>query len=301
MCPRSKLLLVNSGGPGVLAEWQACFAGILPNVRVRALDDPAIDRRAVDYVLVYDPPAGRLAQFPNLKLILSSGAGVDHITRDATCLRHIPIVRMGGEETAQRMGEYVCFAALYLLRDMRRAVAAQSLCRWDHFEVERNAPSTTVGVMGLGNVGLAAARMLQALNFEAIGWTRTRRSLEGLECFAGREEQRAFLERSDILVCLLPGTPDTRNMVKSETIALLPRGAAIINVSRGSVVNDEDLLSALDSAHLSGAVLDVFDCEPLPPHSPLWSHPKVMVTPHIAALAVKVRAGALRGRRDWQA
>jgi glyoxylate/hydroxypyruvate reductase A len=244
-----------------------------------------IDARAVDYVLVYDPPPGVLVRFPNLKLILSSGAGVDHITKDATVPKHIPIVRMGGEGTAQRMGEYVCFAALYLLRDMRRALVAQSMRRWDHFEITRSAPTTTVGVMGLGNIGRLAARMLQRLNFKVIGWARSRKNIEGVRCFEGPVELEAFLQKSDILVCLLPGTPETRNLLRAETIALLPKGAAVINVSRGNVMNDKDMLSALDNGGLSGAILDVFEQEPLPSDSPLWTHPRVMVTPHIAALA----------------
>jgi glyoxylate/hydroxypyruvate reductase A len=192
---------------------------------------------------------------------------------------------MGGEGTGQRMGEYVCFAALFLLRDMRRALAAQSMRRWDHFEVTRSAATTTIGVMGLGNIGLAAARMLERLNFQVIGWARSRKNLEGLRCYAGPADLEAFLRQSDILVCLLPGTEDTRNLIRAETISLLPEGAAVINVSRGSVVNDEDLMSALDDGRLSGAILDVFEQEPLPAGSPLWTHPRVMVTPHIAALA----------------
>jgi glyoxylate/hydroxypyruvate reductase A len=283
----SRLLLVNPGGLAALPEWQECFAALLPDLQVRWLGDSTIDARAVDYVLVYEPPAGALARLPNLKLILSSGAGVDHIIKDSTVPEHVPIVRMGGEGTAQRMGEYVCFAALYLLRDIRRALIGQSARRWDHFELGKSAPSTTVGVMGLGNIGVVAARMLQSLNFRVIGWARTRKTLDGLDCFAGQEELPDFLRRSDILTCLLPGTPETRKLIRAEMIRLLPEGAALINVSRGSVIDEKDLLSALDSGRLSGAVLDVFEQEPLPPDSPLWSHPRVMVTPHIAALACR--------------
>lgn len=281
------MILVTSYGDESLAEWRGCFARLLTGAPVAAIDDPGVDVDAVEYVFVYKPPAGRLAQFPNLKLILSMGAGVDHIIKDPTWPRHIPLVRMGGEHTAQRMGEYVCLAALSLLRDMHRVIRAQAECVWDHFETPRNATQTRVGVMGLGNLGLPAARMLQRLGFVVSGWSRTRKSLEGLRCFAGPSERNAFLAQSDILVCLLPDTVETKGVLNSEALSRLPRAAGLVNAARGSHLVMRDLIDALDSGQLSGAVLDVFEVEPLPSDDPAWRHPGIVVTPHIGSLASK--------------
>ena len=247
--------------------------------------DAAVSPADVEYVFVWQPPPGRLAALPNLRLILSSGAGVDHITADPHWPRHVGIVRMGGAETVQRMNEYVCLAVLALLRDMPRIIAGQAARRWDNLDAGRCATETRVGVMGLGNLGAAAARALAGLGFVVAGWSRSAKSIPGVESFAGEGARDAFLARSDILVCLLPDTPDTRGMVRAETIALLPPGAAVVNAGRGGHVVLPDVLAALDGGHLSGAVLDVFETEPLPAKHPVWAHPKVIVTPHVASLA----------------
>ncbi|MBC7802214.1 MAG: glyoxylate/hydroxypyruvate reductase A, partial [Gemmatimonadaceae bacterium] len=201
---------MNSGGEAAVAEWQAEFAVSAPNLTVRWLDDPAVRPDDVRYAFVWSPGPGRLAAMPNLRLILSSGAGVDHVTSDPTWPRHVGIVRMGGEETAQRMGEYVCLGALALLRGLPRIIAGQAARRWDSFDSPRTAPETRVGVMGLGNLGAHTAQMLRGLGFQVAGWSRTAKTLPGVECFAGADQRDAFLARTDILVCLLPDTPETR-------------------------------------------------------------------------------------------
>ena len=278
-------LLVNSGGEAAVAEWQAHFQEAAPHLDVRWWADPAITPEDVRYALVWEPDPGRLAAMPNLRLILSTAAGVDHITRDPTWPRHVPLVRMGGDETAQRMGEFVCLAALALLRDFRRVTLSQAARQWDYFENPRCAFDVRVGVMGLGNLGARAATMLAGLGFPVAGWSRTAKQIPGIDCYAGPAERDAFLARSDILVCLLPDTADTRGAICAETIAHLPPGAAVINVARGGHVVLPDLVAALDSGHLSGALLDVFDPEPVPPDHPVWDHPRITVTPHMASLA----------------
>lgn len=267
-----------------MPEWQDCFRQVAPELDVRCWDDPAIDAGQVRYALVWEPDHGRLARLPNLRLILSSGAGVDHITADPAWPRHVGIVRMGGADTVQRMGEYVCLGALSLLRGMKRIVDAQAARRWDTFETPCSAGDTRAGVMGLGNLGARAAAMLRDLGFVTAGWSRGRKSIPGVECFAGDGALDAFLARTDILVCLLPGTPDTRGIIGAASIAKLPPGAAVVNAARGGHVVLPDLLAALDAGHLSGAFLDVFEPEPLPPGHPVWTHSKVIVTPHVASL-----------------
>lgn len=279
------VLVVNSGGEKAVADWQAQFAITAPHLRVHWLEDPAVAPEDVRYAFVWSPAPGQLAAMPNLRLILSSGAGVDHITADPAWPRHIGIVRMGGAETGQRMGEYVCLGALALLRGLPRIIAGQAARRWDSFDAPRTAPETRVGIMGLGNLGVAAAAMLVGLRFAVSGWSRSPKSVPGVRCFAGPGERDAFLAQTDILVCLLPDTPDTRGAIRAETIAALPAGAAVINAGRGAHAVMSDVLDALDRGHLSGAVLDVFETEPLPTDHPAWSHPGVIVTPHLASLA----------------
>lgn len=278
------VLLVNSGGEAAIDDWRRMFAPVAPHLDVRWLEDATVPPEQVLYVFVWAPKPGLLARFPNLRLIVSSGAGVDHITADPAWPRHVGIVRMGGDETAQRMGEYVCLGALAMLRHLPRIIAGQRAAKWDHFDSPRTAAETRVGIMGLGNLGLRAAEMLRSLGFPVAGWSRTTKSIPGLASYA-QAELDAFLAQSDILVNLLPDTPATKSALRAETLAQLPPGAAIINAGRGPQLVQSDLLAALNSGHLSSAMLDVFETEPLPPSDPLWHHPKVIVTPHLAALA----------------
>lgn len=278
------ILLVQSGGEAALPEWQRHFAALGAPVEVRWWDDPAVAPGDVRYALVWDPPHGRLAGYPGLRVIFGSGAGVDFIVADPALPRHVPLVRMATPGAARRMAEFVAWAALSLVKGARRMAIAQQACRWDFFDTDRTAADTTVGVMGLGHMGAAAAGMLAGLGFRVIGWSRTRKDLPGVESFAGEAEKDRFLAASDILVCLLPATAETRGILAAPLFSRLPDGAGLINVGRGSQQRIADILAALDSGKLSGAVLDVFEQEPLPPDHPAWSHPRLTVTPHLASL-----------------
>jgi glyoxylate/hydroxypyruvate reductase A len=278
------ILLVKSGGEAAMPDWRRHFADLAPAFDVRWWDDATVDPAAVRYALVWDPEPGRLGAYPNLAAIFGSGAGVDFIACDPDLPRHVPLVRMATPGAAQRMGEFVAWAVLSLMKEARRIAIAQAECRWDAFEPERTAPTTTVGIMGLGHMGAAAARMLQPMGFEVIGWSRTRKSLPGVRSFVGEEERDAFLHASDILVCLLPATPETQGILSEPLFDRLRDGTGLINVGRGSQQKIGDILAALDGGRLSGAVLDVFEQEPLPPDHPAWTHPKLLVTPHVASL-----------------
>lgn len=284
------ILLIKSGGSAVLPQWRDSFAEFAPELEleVRAWDDDEVDPARVEYVLVWQPEPGRLARYPHLKAIISSAAGVDHILADPA-LPDLPIVRMVTPETQQRMAEFTLMSSLMLLKDMPRIIAQQAQAQWREFSTPRTARETRVGVLGLGALGLATARMHAQIGFQTAGWARSPRSEAGISCHAGVAQLPAFLARTDILICLLPETADTRHLLNAATLAQLPRGAALINVGRGSHVHLPDLLAALDSGQLSGAVLDVFDEEPLPASAAVWRHPRVLVTPH---------AGATPSRRE---
>ncbi|HEY4065418.1 MAG TPA: glyoxylate/hydroxypyruvate reductase A [Burkholderiaceae bacterium] len=281
------MLLVNSGGEAAVDEWSAHFQTFAPHLSVHWWDDPAVDPDRVDYALVWQPAPGRLAALPNLRLVLSAGAGVDHITADPAWPRAVPLIRSIPPETAQRMGEYVALAALALLRDFKRIARQQAAREWVFFDVARSAPEVCVGILGLGTLGLQAAQMLQALGFRTIGWSRTAKTVDGMLNYAGPEALDAFLAHCDLLVCLLPATPQTERLLNAERLARLPHGAALIHVGRGAQLDTGALIAALDSGRLSGAFIDVFDEEPLPADHPAWSHPGITISPHIAATATR--------------
>lgn len=278
-------LVIKSGGAAAIPEWRRLFAEMAPHVRVHDWDDPALDAGCIDFALVWEPEAGRLARLPRLKAILSSAAGVDHILADPALPLHLPIVRMVTPETQARMAEFCTMAALMLQKDMPRAIAQQREHRWEEFSPATTASATTVGILGLGTLGAAVARMLQAVGFAVLGWSQRRKQHDGVESFAGPDELPSLLGRSQILICLLPDTPDTQGILDARLFGRLPRGAHLVNVGRGAQLREADLLSALDSGQLGSALLDVADPEPLPSGSPLWRHPRILVSPHTAASA----------------
>ncbi len=279
------LLLVKSGGDEAVPEWQAGFRAVAPDLEVRGWNDASVDPDAVTYVLVWEPQPGRIAGYRNLRVIFSSAAGVEHIVRDPTVPPHLPIVRMVSDETSQTLGEYCCLAALSILRDYPRMIAAQAERRWDTYEPPHTALDKRVGIMGIGTIGQVAARMLGGLGFQLLGWARTRKPIDGVAMFAGDDELESFLSRCDIVVNLLPDTPETRGILDARRLAMLPRGAGVVNGGRGTAIVLPDLIAALDSGRIGAAVLDVFEEEPLPPESPAWTHPRITVTGHLAGYA----------------
>ena len=277
------VLLIKTGGPAVFPEWKAAFEEFAPSLEVRAWDDRLVSPEDVQYVLVWEPDAGRIATFPNLRLILSASAGVDHILADPELPTSLRIVRMVMHETAERMADFVIFASLGLIRHLPELSAARCDRSWQQSLTGRLASDTTVGIMGLGQLGAYTAIRLSAVGFNVAGWSRRAKSIAGVECLAGDGEFSAFLSKCDILVNLLPDTVETRGILNASSLSKLPAGAGIVNVGRGRHLDVDALRQALDSGALSGAVLDVFEVEPLPKDDPLWLHPKIFVSPHIAS------------------
>jgi len=285
MPPRT--LAIRTGGAEGFAAWREVFAARAPWLRCVHWDDPGFDPAAVDYALVWEATPGVFPRMTKLRLIFSSGAGVDGILACPDVPRHIPLVRQAVPGATQRMGEFCAWAVLTLLKEGRRMAIAQAERRWEYFDPEFAATERTVGIMGLGAMGRRSAELLQGLGFTVIGWSRTAKAIPGVESFAGPAALPAFLARSHILVCLLPATPETRRIVDARLLAALPRGAGYVGLGRGMQQNQEDILAALASGQLSGAVLDVTEPEPLPPEHPFWTHPKVTVTAHLASIATR--------------
>ena len=231
---------------------------------------------------MWRPEPGFLASLPNLKLILSLGAGVDHLLGDPQLPRHVPIVRLVDPHMTDAMSEYVVLQVLRLHRRDLDYRAQQETGVWRELD-QQNAAERRVGILGLGELGQDAAKKLKALGFDVAGWSRSEKDLAGIASYAGAAGLAPLLGRSEILVCLLPLTTETEGILNASTLALLPRGAALVNAARGAHLVEEDLLAALASGQVSAAVLDVFREEPLPADHPFWHHPRVIVTPHVAA------------------
>ena len=276
------LLAVTGWEPEV---WRERFRALSGAREVRAAPDIG-DPSAIHYACVWKPPAGLLATLPNLRAIFSLGAGVDHLMGDPS-LPDVPIVRIVDSDLTLRMTEYVVMHVLLHHRRMKLYERQQRERVWRE-HADPAASEVRVGIMGMGVLGRAAADALKGLGFRVAGWSRTDRTAPGIEMFSGAARLPPFLARTDILVCLLPLTPDTRGLLRYDLFRNLARdgtlgGPALINAGRGGLQIEADILRALDNGTLTGASLDVFEQEPLPKDSPLWSHPKVYVTPHNAA------------------
>jgi glyoxylate/hydroxypyruvate reductase A len=233
-----------------------------------------------------------LASLPNLKLILSLGAGVDHVLGDPQLPRHLPIVRLVDPYLSDAMTEYVVLQVLRLHRHDLDYQDQQRTLVWRELP-QKNAAERPVGILGFGEIGQHAGHKLAALGFPVSGWTRSERKIEGFATYAGAAGLTQMLAATEILVCLLPSTSETHGILCARTFTGLPRGAGLVNAGRGAHLVEEDLIPALDSGQLSAAALDVFREEPLPSAHPFWRHPRILVTPHIAGTTNPATAAAI--------
>lgn len=258
--------------------WRDCFAKEMPEVELRfwpEIGDPA----AIEVAAIGRLPDNAARGLPNLKLIVSLFAGQDLLLSDKTLPPDVPIVRAANSEGDRMMTETVLLHVLRHHRQLPELLLAQQKSEWASPK-RLKARDRKVGVMGLGPIGVAAAKALRDFGFQTAAWVRRPRQLEGVEIFHGDDQLAAFLGRSEIVVNLLPLTPGTEDILCTKNFALMPKGAAVINLGRGPHLVDADLIAALDSGQLVAATLDVFRQEPLPKESPLWQHPRITVIPH---------------------
>lgn len=275
-------------------EWKEALEAAVPGLEVRIAragdgqveGDPADVRSA----LVWKPPHGFFRAFPNLSLVINLGAGVDAlVARDD--LPDVPITRLSDPEMSKMMAAFVLFAVLRHAREIPAFEKAQRERRWRYVH-PRTAGEIRVGVLGLGELGSAAALEIARQGFDVRGWSRSPKTLPGVACLHGMEALAGFLCAAEILVVMLPLTPETRHLLNAQRLALLPRGAKFINVARGAVVDEAALIDALRTGRIAHATLDVFEEEPLPSQSPLWGMENVLVTPHLASVAIPKSAAA---------
>ena len=280
-------LLVHGGTENWSPErWKSRFDDVCKDRRVLLLPNIALDPAEVHYAAVWKPAPGELAAFPNLRVIFNLGAGVDALMADSS-LPKVPLVRVAVADLTDRMTEYVVLHVLMHHRQERYLRACQREKRWQP-RVQWPASAISVGIMGLGTLGSNAAEVLRRLGFRVSGWSNSPKQIDGVACFHGQAQLDAFLGQTDILVCLLPLTSDTRHILNRGLFLKLSRNSPIgapvlINAGRGGLQNEADILKCLDDGTLGAASLDVFANEPLPADSRFWTHPNVILTPHNAA------------------
>ncbi len=274
-------LLFHSGLDDPVA-WRAAMAAELPDLPF--LENDSGDPDLVHYALVWKPPHGFFARYRNLRLVVNLGAGVDSLLGRGD-LPAVPISRLLDPNMASMMANYVLFAALRYARDIPEFEAAQRRGEW-RFIHPRELHQIRVGVLGLGELGSVAAAELARQGFAVTGWSRSPRSLPGVTCLSGMEALPGVVAGSELLIVMLPLTVETQHLLDAELLAKLPRGAKLINVSRGQIIVEDALVAALGSGALGGATLDVFETEPLPAISPLWRMENVLITPHVASVAI---------------
>lgn len=267
-------------------EWVARITAHAPDRRLQVAPDGIADPQAVEYALAWKPRPGLLAQFPNLKVIFSLGAGVDHLFADPD-LPDVPIVRIVDPSLTRRMTEWVVLQVLMHHRRQLDFLDWQKQAEWRQ-PLLPMASEVRVGMMGLGELGRDAAAMLAHIGYQVAGWSRSRKDIAGIAYFHGDDGLSAFLARTDILVSLLPLTPETTGILNYDLFSKLARdgaapGPAFINAGRGKSQVEGDIIRALDDGTLAGASIDVFETEPLPPENPLWAHPRLILTPHVSA------------------
>lgn len=272
--------------------WLEALALRMPEEKIVSFRHLEEDRRAaVDIAIVANPDPMDLACLPGLKWIHSLWAGVERLVSEIGDSA-LPVVRLVDPQLSRTMAEAVLAWTYYLFRDMPAYAGFQRERSWQQLPYRR-PEQVTVGLLGLGALGEAAAHRLIHAGFQVIGWSRSAKDIEGVKTFSGDDGLNAVLRGSDILVCLLPLTSETRGLLNAERLALLPANASLINFARGPIIIGEDLLQALDTGRLNHAVLDVFDVEPLPADASFWTHPRITVLPHISAPTDRETAAAI--------
>lgn len=276
------VLLVSAGE--ATARWLPAFAAALPEIRVTGPDIPG-DADAVAFVAAWRPPPGLFARLPALRAVFALGAGVDAFLDREDLPPELPLCKLADAGMAEQMLEYVLPGVLAWQRRSLEYAELQRQRVWRALPA-RSRGEVRVGVLGLGRIGGRVAQDLSRMGYRVSGWSRSPRGLGGVRSCHGPDALPGLLEASDVLVNLLPSTPDTRGLLDADRLRLLPRGAHLVLASRGDQFDEQALLALLDQGQLGGAWLDVFATEPLPPASPLWSHPRVVVTPHVAAVTL---------------
>jgi glyoxylate/hydroxypyruvate reductase len=272
-------LLFHTAG-GNAAAWLEALSRALPEANIAAW--PQTTARPADYAIVWKPPQELLGALGQVKAVFNLGAGVDAVAETPALSRDVPLIRLEDAGMAEQMVEYACFAVLRCYREIDAYAEQQRAGLWrQRRRIDKR--SFGVGILGLGVMGVAVAQALARFGFPLLGWSRARKTIDGVTSYTGPGELDAVLGEARVLICLLPSTRETRGLLDRARLSRLPRGACVVNLARGDILVDEDLVALLDEGHLAAAILDVFRDEPLPASHAFWHHPKITLTPHVSA------------------
>ncbi len=264
-----------------MGVWSSCLQEAIPEKEIRVYPHEG-NADDIEYAVVWKHPRGILNKYPNLKAILSLGAGVDHITSDPDLPETLPIVRLVDKKLTHEMILHALHWVLHFHSDQYLYRIQQQSRKWIQ-QSSVQSEERTIGIMGLGSIGNAIGDSLVNLDFKVLGWGNSpKNSLRGIEYYFGHDQLSGFLSQTEILINVLPLTEKTKNILTKTELKCLPKGSFIINIGRGGIINENDLISILDTGHIAATALDVFAEEPLPENNSLWDHPSVYVTPHIA-------------------
>ncbi|MBA5604774.1 glyoxylate/hydroxypyruvate reductase A [Duganella sp. FT3S] len=271
---------------GKTEPWIKDFGKFLPEAEI-AIWHAGEKSPPCDYAVVWAPPETMLPELADVKAIFNTGAGVDALLKFGDALpRHVPIIRLGDAGMAAQMAEYVVHAVLRYFRRFDQYEAQARAGTWAPLP-QHHREDFTVGVLGMGALGGQVLKALAPFGFPLRGWSRTEKSVAGVQCYHGPAGLDTFLRGTRVLVCMLPLTPDTSNIIDRSNMSKLPQGAYLINVARGAHLAEPDLLNLIKAGHIAGATLDVFRNEPLPAQHPFWQEPRITITPHISALTLR--------------
>jgi glyoxylate/hydroxypyruvate reductase len=270
---------------GLTDPWVEDFGAVLPQAEVVVWQE-GVAIAPCDYAVLWSPPVALLPELNHVKAIFLTGAGVDGILKYSEALPPVPIIRLADAGMAIQMAEYVTHSVLRYFRRFDEYDQQARRGLWKPLPPHRKE-EFSVGVMGLGVLGSRVVESIKSFGFPLRGWSRGEKQIDGVQCFAGNDQLDQFLSGTRVLVCLLPLTPETTNLLDRSRLSLLPQGAYLINVARGALVAEPDLLTLIRSGHIAGATLDVFRNEPLPGPHPFWDEPRITLTPHISALTLR--------------
>jgi glyoxylate/hydroxypyruvate reductase A len=275
-------------GDGVSEPWEREFSAVMPGVETVSWKEGQL-LAPCDYAVLWNPAPGLLAQLGDVKAIFLMGAGVDAVLKFGDALPRVPLVRLGDAGMGVQMAEYVAHAVLRYFRRFDEYEQQARHGAWNPLP-QHQKESFTIGVMGLGRLGMPVVDAMRHFGFPVRGWSRSPKDVPGVPTYAGIEQLDDFLHGTRVLVCLLPLTQDTTNLLDRHRLGKLAPGAYLINVSRGAILAEPDLMTLIRSGHIAGATLDVFRHEPLPAPHPFWNEPRIAITPHISALTMRLDA-----------
>jgi glyoxylate/hydroxypyruvate reductase A len=274
--------------------WADALQAKLPEAKIEVYPDIA-DPLAVEFILCWKPEPEIIRQFPNLRVIQSAGAGADHILTTQTLDESVAVTRIVDDSLTGDMWEHLLACVLARIKNFPLYTAQQQAGQWKAHPY-RGIRDTKISILGLGNIGSFVAERFAGLGFQVKGWSASPKNLHQVQSFSGEESLTAFLQDTDILINLLPLTAATDSLIDLQFLRRLPKGGYLINVGRGEHLVEEDLITILEEGHLSGAMLDVFRTEPLPPAHPFWTNEQITITPHIASLTnIDAVAGQIAG------